>query len=164
MSRLLEIPTSTLCDGHVEEISELVDPEVLGADEPGIFWGKFEGEEQRRGDPDLLFRTPVRIEGRLYAAESHFVLELTLETTVELPCVVCNAWVACPLIIKGVRVIREGSLFPKGYWEISGDVREALVVEVPRLAECEGSCPRREELNKYLRREEEERQSPFSDL
>jgi cytochrome oxidase Cu insertion factor (SCO1/SenC/PrrC family) len=49
-------------------------------------------------------------------------------------------------------------------------LRETILLEVPSFAECEGNCPRRQEVSKYLKEPSDDQQDsedgyqPFADL
>lgn len=159
----LEILTSTLSDGHVEEISAEVPSSLFSVGEKGVSWGAPVGEEWDGGDPELFFPEPVRVKGQLYATDSHYVLNFSVETAVVLPCSICNRWVRRPFSLDHIQVIQEAAQFPEGVWNITEEVREALLLDVPRFVECEGGCPLRGELKSYLR-PEKEGQNPFADL
>lgn len=154
MEDAFKIYVEQLRDGHVEELDEVYDPSFLGIDEK-----------------DVSFMDPVRVKGQAYLAEDELILHLNIETEVILPCVVCNDRVKVPIAIHNTIQAIPLSEVKGGVMNMKMLLREVILLDTPVFAECDGKCPRRNEIAKYLKQEgdaqkkdDEEGYTPFADF
>ena len=122
-------------------------------------------------ESELVLSDPVRIEGEAYLAQDELIIQADLETQAQVPCRICNKPFKVPLRVeKWIHVEPIGNL-KRGYYDIGEIVREALLLEVPYVAECHGgNCPSRQEIAGYLQTEpkpeceHDEGYNPFHEL
>ncbi|MDR3624674.1 MAG: hypothetical protein P4L16_06000 [Chlamydiales bacterium] len=146
----LKIYIDRLKDGLTERINEAVHPSLICPDTSEL---KFEG--------------PIQVSGEVYLADERLVCCLDVHAKVLLPCTVCNEEVSVNInLVKSYQVLEISSI--KGaIFNLAELVREMILLEVPAFIECKGQCPAREEINKYLKKEESPKTgkgSPFDQL
>lgn len=134
MEDSFKIYVDQLRDGHIEKIAETFSADFIGLH-----------------DADLAFEDPVHVEGEAYVAEDDFVMRLTIKTQALVPCVICNTLLRVPVVIQNAYFAIPRSDIKTGVYDFREALREQIVVDAPHLAECEGHCPRRKELAKYLK-------------
>ncbi len=119
-------------------------------------------------ETDLFFKEAVKVSGEAYVTDDDFVLHLNASTSAEIPCSVCNRLVSIPLAIKGYYHTEPLADIKSPFFDFRGILRELLLVELPKVAECRGNCPEREALASFLRKEAKADASthyfPFNDL
>lgn len=155
MNDAYKIYVDQLRDGHTEQLNEEFPPDLM------------ETNEQ-----DLKFLSPIKVSGEAYLAEHELVLHLDIETKAVIPCTICNEPVSVDVSVQGIYHAAPFEEIKSGIYVFTDVVREAILLETPRFAECEGKCPERKEIAKYLREEEasnnrlppEEGQRPFANL
>lgn len=152
-SEALRIYVDRLRAHEVEQIHETVPSDFL-----------LEASEE-----DLQFLAPVRLEGEAYLAHQELVLKLSLSATALMPCAVCNKPVEVKIHIPELLHMEPLTAFKRGYFDMTDVVREAILLEVPLVTECQGGqCPDRKEMERYLKkksdREGDEGYHPFADL
>ena len=116
-------------------------------------------------EKELAFLDPVKVEGEVYIVGEEVVIALRAETVMRMPCAICNASVARPLQVAWTSA-EPVSSFRHGVVDLREMVRENLLLEVPLVVECEGSCPARAEVAIYMHQKQEEETGfhPFADL
>lgn len=154
MDDTFKIFVDQLRDGHVELIDETLDPSFIDLH-----------------DPDLTFQDPVRVEGEAYMADDDFVMRLDVETSALVPCAICNTMIAVPMEIRDAYIIVPRKDIKTAIFNFKEPLREQIVLDAPKHAECNGKCPRRKEIAKYLKESSEDpeddsndRYHPFADL
>jgi uncharacterized metal-binding protein YceD (DUF177 family) len=120
---------------------------------------------------DPSFQDNVKVSGQAYIAGDHLILKLQAETAAWLPCSICNQ----PTLVSSTLVdfyhaqpLEDVS----SIFDFSSLLREDLLLQLPFFAECEGNCPERESLKKFLKTPSESSpdgsvfnvQFPFADL
>ena len=117
-------------------------------------------------EKELQFRGPVRLKTEVYIADDHLVVCVSATTEAHMPCAVCNEMIAVPL--KADHFYQTVPLKDvSAEYDVSGDIREALLIELPRTTECKGKCPQRDSLAPYMRSEKRSGQTthlPFAGL
>lgn len=149
-SDIFRIYTDRLHDGHTEEFNEEVPPDFLEVSEE-----------------DLQFGDPVLFRGEAYTADDDLILHFTVSTAAKIPCSICNDPVKVEVGEFEFYHAEPMSEIRSGVFNFKELLREAILIEVPAFAECsQGQCPRRQELSKYLKDEDEGDQvyHPFADL
>lgn len=155
MNEAFKIYVDQLRDGHTEQLDEEFSPKLMNVQ-----------------DEDLKYLKPIKVSGEAYMADGDLVLHLNIETQAVLPCTICNKPVDVDIAIEGVYHTATLEETKSGIYLYDDVVRESILLETPRFAECEGSCPQRKEIQKYLRKEgasddrppPEEGQRPFAHL
>lgn len=136
----LKIYVEQLRGGKVQELSEALSPAFLGVQEA-----------------ELSFEDPVVIEGEAYMAQDDLVVQVDIETKALLPCRVCNEHFKYDIVVDKLMHIEPITGLKRGYFDISEVLREAILLEIPPIAEChEGHCPARKDMETYLKDPAEE--------
>ena len=155
MNDAFKIYVDQLRDGHIEHLEEEFSPELMEVKEA-----------------DLKYQKPIKISGEAYLAEDELVLHLDIDTQALLPCTICNEPVLVDISIKGIYHTASFEEVKSGIYDCREILREMILLETPRFAECKGKCPQRKEIQKYLKKEgasddrlpPEEGQKPFAHL
>ena len=153
MDDRFKIYVEQLREGHEEKIHEKLTPDFLEID-----------------DPDLVFETPIELDGSAYLADSELVIHWEIKTEAWIPCSICNEPVKIPIHIFNFYYSEPLAEITTGIYNFKELLRETILLEVPAFAECGGSCPKRKEFNKYLKEaskqttDQEEGYQPFADL
>ncbi len=105
-------------------------------------------------EDELHFKAPIELRGEAYIAEDHLVIHLHAKTFIEMPCAVCNEMIQVPLTSGNFYHTEPLADIPSALYDFGLAVREALLIELPRTAECNGGkCPARETIAPYMRSE-----------
>jgi uncharacterized metal-binding protein YceD (DUF177 family) len=148
----LKIYIDRMQGGQSHKIDETLPPEFLEIDEK-----------------DLLFDEPIALKAEAYIADDHLIIQLNAETSAYLPCSICNEPVQLPIVVKDATTTKPLSEINGSVFDLSGEVRESLLLQTPLFAECSGGkCPERESLKKFLKsgqdNDDEDVNFPFADL
>ncbi|MBI2742570.1 MAG: hypothetical protein HYX48_01470 [Chlamydiales bacterium] len=144
----MKIHIDRLRDGRVEKIEETLSPEFLEVSEE-----------------ELAFKETITVKGEAYLAEDHLFITLNGETTLQMPCQICNRTTKLPLIIEKFTHAEELTDIKSAIYDAAPLLREAILLQIPPFAECAGnSCPERGSLNKYLKDRENPIHFPFAGL
>jgi uncharacterized metal-binding protein YceD (DUF177 family) len=122
-------------------------------------------------DEELAFNEPVHVGGEAYLADDHLVIHLSIKTTAQMPCAICNNTVLLPIAIKDLYLTHPLDEIKNPIYDLSEEVRENILLQAPLFAECNlGKCPERENVKKFMKsgdpskKSEEMSQFPFADL
>ena len=127
-----------LSEEREEPIDLSIDSAILEVDEAG-----------------LGFQGDVDVSGKAYMANEHLVIDLSINAIALLPCKICNEMRPYPIEIGHTLITRDLSETKGGLYNFGGDVREAILIEIPSIFECNGGdCPARKEMEKYLANKE----------
>lgn len=153
LSRLLvRIEKELLCGGEANCFQEALDPSVL---------------ELQEGD-ELSCASEVRVAGRVYRASEWFVVEGRIEAALKMPCMLCNEPFELTIVIPSWRVEVAADAVLNGTLDLTGPLREEILLEVPLFARCGGGeCRNADTIRQYLRPAEctrEEAHQPFLSL
>lgn len=115
-------------------------------------------------EAELKFKKDIVIEGRAYASGDHLIVHFDALTYAFMPCSICNEDVEVKIQLnKYIHTVPleeiKGSVYNGG-----PALREALLLEVPKLAECQGECPQRKQLQTFLKEERDKTHFPFAEL
>lgn len=155
MDDAFRIYVDQLRDGHIEHLDEEFSPEMMEIT-----------------DAELQFQQPIKVTGEAYLAEDELVLHLDINTQAVIPCAICNDPVTVDVSLEGIYYTVPDEELTSGIYDYRESLREMILLETPRFAECEGKCPQRKEVQKYLREEgasddrlpPDEGQKPFAHL
>lgn len=133
--------------GQTYKIELKVEPAFLGPDEP-----------------ELKFDTPVQIKGEAYLTDDHLILHCKAHTAVRMPCAVCNEMIEVKLEAKEVYHTEPIGEIKSAVFDFSEVLREALLIELPRTAECNlGKCKERGLMTPYMKAQERTH-CPFANM
>lgn len=116
---------------------------------------------------DLKFDEPVLVKGEVYISEDQLILHLFASTNAIMPCSICNEMFKTNLKIENFYHTVPIEEIPSAIFDFREILREALLLELPKFAECsQGKCPSRASIKSYLRSEKsaEKAHFPFKDL
>ncbi len=144
-----------LREGKEEVLQEDFSPEFLAVSET-----------------DLSFKDPVKVTGTVYQADDELVLNLNIDTLATIACSICNAPVKVDISIQNFYHAEPLKDIKTGIYDFRDLLRETIILETPKFAECNGDCPEREKVRKYFKKlpeegapsPEDEGYRPFSDL
>lgn len=134
MDDTFKIFVHRLKDGHEEKIEERLDPHFLDIKEA-----------------ELSCDDPINLKGVAQLADDLFILRMTIETQVIMPCAICNQDVHVKIFIPNLYHTESLENIKSGVFDYREVLREAILLEVPYIAECNsGDCPERASMAKYL--------------
>ncbi len=112
--------------------------------------GQCTAEEIGLGDEELCFAEPIQFQVRAYTADDHLVFHMDLSTIAKLPCKICNE--PTDVIIEFENQTHALPLLEirSRVYDITPLLVENLILEIPQISECKGSCPEREALKSFL--------------
>lgn len=103
-------------------------------------------------DKDLSFPEEVTFEGETYLSDGFFILQLKIQTTAFVPCLMCNEKIKIPIIINDFYLSEKVSELRSTIFDFTEELRSSILVKVPEFFECNGgNCPERETAKKYLK-------------
>jgi uncharacterized metal-binding protein YceD (DUF177 family) len=135
MSEPYIICIDRLVDGVVQRFDAILPQEFIGVDEP-----------------DLHFCDAVKVSGEAYLTDEDLVLHLSASTIVTMACCVCNRPVPLPLSINSYYHAEPLASIKGTVFDFRPTLRESLLIELPKIAECKGNCPERAALAPFLRK------------
>lgn len=104
-------------------------------------------------EPDLRFNRPIKVQGKAYLALQELVVDLNIEATAEIPCAICNDPTELRIELDHLLLIEPLSEIQAGVFDLRSALREAILLEVPLATECRGGCPKRTEIEKFLKKD-----------
>lgn len=154
MDDVFKIYVDQLRDGHEKNIHESLSPEFLDVHER-----------------DLDFKKNVELKGVAYTAEDELILNWTIQAEALIACSICNEKVPVEICIENFYHSEPLAEIKGAIFNFKDLLRETVLLEVPTFVECnEGSCPKRQEMSKYLKEpsqdqaDQEDGYHPFADL
>jgi uncharacterized metal-binding protein YceD (DUF177 family) len=146
MPELLKIFTEQLRNGHRQAIDVTLSPEFLDLHEK-----------------EIATPAPVVVKGEAYELEDFLMLEVSVDTEVEMPCSICNVPTRVPLTNKDIFISVPLSELPSSVFDCGELIREEVVILLPQFVECKkDACPKRAELKPFLKKDP--LNFPFADL
>jgi uncharacterized metal-binding protein YceD (DUF177 family) len=137
MEDMLCIYVDRLRHGARENIHDLLPPKMM----------EVEGD-------DIVCEEPIEVDIEAYSADGGIVLNVTAKTKIGMPCSVCNTTVPYDIHVRDYYHVLENHELKKAVFNAMPIVREAVLLELPSAVECnDGSCPERENMKKYLKKD-----------
>lgn|GEM_PF-345198 len=118
-------------------------------------------------DANLKYSNPVELMGTAYLAEDHLMIRLSMTTKAMMTCTICNEWTEVPVTVPSFYLSVPIEEIKGGIYNLEKEVREAILLETPRFAECHGGeCPSRNAFKQYFKNRDEDGDaiSPFESL
>ncbi|NBO24509.1 MAG: hypothetical protein EBU93_04680 [Chlamydiae bacterium] len=154
MNEELVIYIDRLESGKIEEVDCSISPQFMDVQEEG-----------------LSFEELIHVKGNFYSTPDHLIGQLSIETSFNMPCTICDERFSIPVIIENHYITEPLENIPSRLYYPHEGIREALLLETPSFCEChDGNCPNRESfatLIKQKRANEQEKTKsylPFKDL
>ncbi len=136
MQDVFNIYIDRLGDGEEEILEEALDPSFLDVT-----------------DGTLFFPEKISLQGTAYVVETHLILTLDISTNYQTYCKICNELIVLPFSLQGLYITEEIENIPSKIFDLRETLRDAILLEIPLFAECEGGCPMRKDLNKFLKQD-----------
>lgn len=110
----------------------------------------FQGETSTNflEDPDL-FEKNLSLLGEAYVSGDHLILRLQAKTIAKLPCSICNELI--PVLVEIDCSHAEPLEEIRHVFKFAPLLREDLFLQLPKFTECQGKCPKREEIQPFLK-------------
>lgn len=102
-------------------------------------------------DSEIKFKEPVQVKGNIYVVDHKLVFHLDVSTLASVKCTICNSDTDIKIDVKDFYHIEEIAKLKSPIFNYSSILREEVLLEVPRFAECNDSCPEREFIKKYFK-------------
>ena len=130
------VMTDSLKEGEDTALDETLDPSILDLAE----------------DDEIKVTSPVLVKGRVYRSSEWVIVDASVSVLVELPCAMCNEPFTRKIDLK--RWVHEQEAPKDGVLNLGETLREAILLEVPFFALCNGeSCRNITEIEKFIRKE-----------
>ncbi|NGX56573.1 MAG: hypothetical protein K1060chlam5_00816 [Candidatus Anoxychlamydiales bacterium] len=136
-----------LKNNQTEKIDSLIDPNLLNLS----------------NEKELVFEKPFKITGKVYLTQESLIMNFDINFTVSIPCSICNNFTNKTINIKSFYITEDLKNISLAY-DYLKEIRNVCVLEIPSFVECSDKCKKREELNKYLRKDEGDKHYPFTSL
>jgi uncharacterized metal-binding protein YceD (DUF177 family) len=134
MSNKFKIYIDRLQNGSEQIIDDSFDPAFMNVEEK-----------------DLMFKDPVKVKAKAYLAGSHLVIDFHFSTLAFMQCSICNDFTKIEVSNKVLQTFDLNNDFKEKVFDFSEILRDVILIETPKFAECNNNCPQREELKKYLK-------------
>jgi uncharacterized metal-binding protein YceD (DUF177 family) len=96
--------------------------------------------------------SPIQVRGNIYKTDDWVILEAEVDTSIQMPCSTCNEPFEYSIHIDSWKVQENISSIKEGFWDLTEQLREAIVLEFPFLAVCgNGSCTNVDRIRPYLK-------------
>lgn len=120
-------------------------------------------------EPELTFADELNLSGEAYLAGDHLIIKLQADVSAWIPCAICNEPTETLLTLKDFYHAEPLENISSGIFDFSSVLRDDLLLAIPQFTECQGNCPARESIKKYLKKptstsSSHNAQFPFSDL
>ncbi len=120
-------------------------------------------------EQELTFADELDLSGEAYLAGDHLIIKLQAHVFAFVPCSICNEPTKVDLSLTDFYHAEPLENISSGVFDFSSVLRDDLLLAIPQFTECEGSCPSRESIKKYLKKpgptpSGHSSQFPFSDL
>ena len=101
---------------------------------------------------ECLVHSPIKVRGNVYKANDWVILEASVDTSILMPCSTCNELFEYPIHIDSWRVQENLSSIKEGFWDLTEQLREVIVLEFPHLAMCgKSACKNFDKVKPYLK-------------
>ena len=120
---------------------------------------------------ELVPSSKVEVRGKAYRTGEWIVVEGKVETSMSLPCAICNERTEFPIGPFAWEIDVSATNVKNGMLDLTEELREAILLEVPYLVKCGGEvCRNESSVRQYLVSDEhrtdenDERHQPFRSL
>ena len=133
-----ELYVDRLKGGEYKDFTFTISPDFMEADEK-----------------EARFQKNMEIAVSATLTSEHLIFDLSIETEGENFCKICNSPILHPISIqeKHIDVLLEE--IKGGIYSLKPYIRASIDLNMPKYSECEGKCPEREALSKYLKNSED---------
>ncbi len=106
-------------------------------------------------EQEARFQKNMEIEVSATLTTEHLIFNLSIDTEGENFCKICNKPILQPISIKEKHIDVPLKEVKGGIYSLKPYIRESIYLNMPKYCECEGKCPEREALSKYLKNSED---------
>ena len=97
-----------------------------------------------------LFEKNLFLSGEAYVSGDHLILKFKAKTNAKLPCSICNESVSVPVEIEISHAEPLEEI--RSVFDFGALLREDIFLQLPKFAECLENCPKREEIQPFLKK------------
>lgn len=116
-------------------------------------------------ESDLAFNSPIALKGEAFVSDGTLFLELEIETVALMMCSICNCQFAFKVHIPKLYHAESVDEIKGAIFNFREIVREQILLEIPPVVECQnGSCPERQSMAKFMKKNAAEDFHPFAEL
>ncbi|PCI78593.1 hypothetical protein COB21_00455 [Candidatus Aerophobetes bacterium] len=114
----------------------------------------------------LFAENTISIQYQVYIASDFLIINAQIHTCTSLPCHICNRCLSQKINIPQFYFTQALEEIPHKVFSLKPIFREAILLQLPSMVECEGNCPERSAIKKYMKTEKASTASyhPFADL
>ena len=116
---------------------------------------------------DPVFQETLSLSGKAYVTGDHLILKLQASTAAWIPCSICNELTLVPITLTNFYHAESTKDIPSTF-DFTELLREDILLQLPLFTECNGNCPERTTVEKFLKKPTSESaknaQFPFSNL
>lgn len=114
---------------------------------------------------EITLKAPVVVKGKVYTASDFLIVNAHLSTQIETNCHICSKPVVKNIEVANYYFTKPLEEIPHKIFSLAPIFREAIVLQLPSVVECQVSCPGRDHLKKYMgSKEPQEGFFPFESL
>ncbi len=99
---------------------------------------------------DPKFQDTLSLAGKAYVTGDHLILKFQASTAAWLPCSICNEQTLVPVNLINFYHAESTKEIPSVF-DFSKLLREDLLLQLPQFTECNGKCPERKNIEKFLK-------------
>ncbi len=114
-------------------------------------------------EKDLKIQKPIEISGKAYLANDKLILNLSIKYFISIPCSICNEFTEKMIKIKNFYHMT-GLEETNAIYDYKKDLRNVILLEIPSYVECNEKCSKRNDISKYLKKDNVTNYYPFSKL
>ena len=106
-------------------------------------------------EPELRVVSPISVNCSCYLADKELLITLKIAVELQMPCSICNKTTVQRLEVSPPLKAVPIADIPTSMYDISEDIREGIILELPRFVECNnGSCQERSQIETWLAKKE----------
>lgn len=103
-------------------------------------------------EKEVSIAPQVSVQGTVYVTGDELILSLDCQTSIYLPCSICNAPTHVEIRTGTFTHSESLSDLPSSIFDYSQIIREELLLLIPHFVECQnGKCPERKELKIFMK-------------
>lgn len=102
-------------------------------------------------DKEATFEKDIEVKVSATLGGDHLIFDISIKTEGINYCKICNDPITHALNIKEKHVAIPLSEMKSGIFPLKPYVRELIFLNIPKYSECEGQCPERSVIGKYLK-------------
>lgn len=105
-------------------------------------------------DHEAIFEDDIVANGAATISSEHLILNISIEAKGKTYCKICNEPIEHTIHIEENHVCFSLQDMKSGVFSLGPYIRETIFLNLPKYSECEGLCPERAVIKKYLNNSE----------